>query len=285
MTDLNFVSGVQALHHPALDPIVLAITALGSTAACMVILPAIYWTVDRRRGWLLALVLLLFMEGNAIMKDFSRDLRPFQRDPSITRIGPAPESHAFPSGHAQAATILYGGLILLRPSIPAGIGWGALVFFIGVSRLYLGVHDGPDVLAGWAVGLLGVAVTGLLFRLERSGPARRDLDGWEFRGGWALLGLGLLAFAPSANALYAAVALTGAAILEGGAGRSMAADVPRRWPSRLARIPAGLIPLLLLLPAYAAAGSEDVGVRAGLIALLSAWIFLGAPVLFRRLGI
>ena len=287
MTGMNFVSWVQALHHPVLDPIVLTITALGSTAAYMVLLPVIYWTVDRRRGWLLVLVLLLFMEGNAIMKDFSRDLRPFQRSPSVTLVGPAPESYAFPSGHAQAAVLLYGGLFLLRPSLPAGFGWGALVFLIGVSRLYLGVHDGPDVMAGWAVGALGVAVTALLFRLERSESG--DLDGWGFRGGWAALGLGLLAFSPSAGALYAAVALTGAALLERGAGRLDLRGFQNignlgglAW---LGRIPAGLMPLLILAPAYAVTESGDVGFRAGLIALVSAWAFLGAPALFRRLGI
>jgi undecaprenyl-diphosphatase len=77
---------------------------------------------------------------------------------------------AFPSGHATLAAAVYGTLALLvlvggirgGRWLPAATGLMlvALVLAIGVSRVYLGLHDPTDVLAGWALGgLWAVAVT------------------------------------------------------------------------------------------------------------------------------
>ncbi len=72
---------------------------------------------------------------------------------------------SFPSGHAVAGTALYpllGWLALRGRGLGAwGYAAGFLVgVFIGLSRLYVGVHWPSDVLAGWAIGVVlsGVAV-------------------------------------------------------------------------------------------------------------------------------
>ena len=69
------------------------------------------------------------------------------------------ESFAFPSGHALAAATFYPLLayVLARrtacPSRRAAVLVGALLaLWIGLGRLYLGVHWPTDVLAGWALG-------------------------------------------------------------------------------------------------------------------------------------
>jgi undecaprenyl-diphosphatase len=71
--------------------------------------------------------------------------------------------YSFPSGHAVAGGALYPlvGWNLCRRSVNAsraGYAIGALFgLFVGVGRLYLGVHWPTDVLAGW---LLGFAESG-----------------------------------------------------------------------------------------------------------------------------
>jgi membrane-associated phospholipid phosphatase len=65
---------------------------------------------------------------------------------------------SFPSGHAVAGTAFYpllGWLALRargrgRAGYALGLGVGA---FVGVGRLYFGVHWPSDVLAGWAIGM------------------------------------------------------------------------------------------------------------------------------------
>jgi undecaprenyl-diphosphatase len=72
---------------------------------------------------------------------------------------------SFPSGHSMGSFVTYGMLtyILSRylPSWAAGIigaGLLLLVLFIGFSRLYLGVHFFSDVIAGYSVAMVWLAV-------------------------------------------------------------------------------------------------------------------------------
>lgn len=67
----------------------------------------------------------------------------------------------FPSGHAQHAVVLWGYLAwTTRKNLGAAV---ILVFLIGLSRVYLGVHFVSDVVGGWTIGLLwlvcGLAVS------------------------------------------------------------------------------------------------------------------------------
>lgn len=75
------------------------------------------------------------------------------------------DSFAFPSGHALAAATFYPLLayVLARDLPPrlrrAALLAGALLaLWIGLGRLYLGVHWPTDVLAGWALGAVQAAV-------------------------------------------------------------------------------------------------------------------------------
>ena len=83
----------------------------------------------------------------------------------------------FPSGHAFSAIVLFGMLFYLAPYL---INWKsgvvlirvltlALIFLIGVSRVYLGAHWASDVLGGYAYGFmtLTLLIQGLSWVLPR----------------------------------------------------------------------------------------------------------------------
>lgn len=82
---------------------------------------------------------------------------------------------SFASGHSITSMCVYGMLIyLMRTNMQNRTAANILtvclaipMVFVGISRIYLGVHYPTDVLAGW---LLGVAVitTYILFRRESS---------------------------------------------------------------------------------------------------------------------
>lgn len=67
---------------------------------------------------------------------------------------------SFPSGHAMVSTAFYGYLIYLlwksnmsqKKKVLGTILLSLLIFFIGNSRIYLGVHYATDVIAGFLVG-------------------------------------------------------------------------------------------------------------------------------------
>lgn len=71
------------------------------------------------------------------------------------------KSFSFPSGHAAISIALYGFLFLTiwrhdkhHLKNKTLILLGLLIFLVGLSRLYLGVHYFSDVLAGYLVGLI-----------------------------------------------------------------------------------------------------------------------------------
>lgn len=76
------------------------------------------------------------------------------------------DSASFPSGHATVAVAFYGFLAYLlfnniknkKYRAPIILAGAVLIFLIGFSRLYLGVHYLSDVLAGYLVGLLWLVV-------------------------------------------------------------------------------------------------------------------------------
>ncbi len=74
------------------------------------------------------------------------------------------QGYSFPSGHALGAVLFYGTLAYLGTRLCRMPGdrrvrrylfvsvCAAVVFWVGVSRVYLGVHFLSDVLAGWSAG-------------------------------------------------------------------------------------------------------------------------------------
>ena len=98
-------------------------------------------------------------------------------------------SLSFPSGHAMnsAAVYLTIGALLMRITdrralkvYSMGVAM-LLVFLIGVSRLYLGVHYPTDVLAGWVIGMSWAVLCWLVERWieHRSGLDRRRHQGLD----------------------------------------------------------------------------------------------------------
>ena len=81
-----------------------------------------------------------------------------------------------PSGHTASAAMIMGGALVLwgKDRMPApllaAVPVGLAVLF-GLSRLAVHAHSVPEVLAGGAVGLLGVA---MLWRLSGPRPALRS---------------------------------------------------------------------------------------------------------------
>ncbi len=77
--------------------------------------------------------------------------------PLYAQIGAA-DGFGFPSGHAVAAVVVYGGLAVLIGSRRGYAGAAMLCLLIPLSRIALGVHYLVDIVAGAAVGAAFLAI-------------------------------------------------------------------------------------------------------------------------------
>jgi undecaprenyl-diphosphatase len=283
MTGSELILYLQGLRSPLLDGIMLGVSSLGSRYAYMAILPFIYWLVDRRRGWVLAMVFLLWMQVNAVTKQATEVARPFQVDDRVTLIGPEPYTYAFPSGHAQGSMMIYGGLMAMYPSAISAVGYGSVIFLIGLTRLYLGVHWPLDVCVGWVFGVLGLVLMCVLFNLRLTNPeVFRD---WRIRLSWVTAGVGMTLLWPSKDTALAGATLAAVAMLEYCERKWIGFEDCRKISQWFARLAAGFIPAVALLAFYRSFYFESLWMRGMFFLGMGGWMILGAPYLFKKLKV
>ncbi|RFU66414.1 PAP2 family protein [Peribacillus saganii] len=96
---------------------------------------------------------------------------------------------SFPSGHSMGAIVLYGTLAIIvikivkmrSYKVVAGAGAFFLIFMVGLSRIYLGVHYPSDVVAGFAAGAAWLILCRLGLRIYEYQKQKRGLKA-ELRG-------------------------------------------------------------------------------------------------------
>lgn len=137
---------------PALDLPFKLFTFLGEELFFLLLLPGLYWSLDRRIGARVTLLFLLSTYFNFAAKTILDEPRPFQYDPRVRQLSEAPGG-GLPSGHAQNAVVVWGYLATQFERV--WLWWlaGLLVVLISLSRLYLGMHFPTDLLGGHALGL------------------------------------------------------------------------------------------------------------------------------------
>lgn len=149
---IDFIVAFQALGGWLVGPMKF-FSFLGSEDFFLFVLPLVYWCIDAGLGLRIGLILLASNNLNDIFKMAMHGPRPYWVSTSVQ--GMASETgFGIPSGHAQNAIGVWG---IMAARIGRTWGWvaaGAVILFIGLSRLYLGVHFPHDVLFGWFLGAL-----------------------------------------------------------------------------------------------------------------------------------
>lgn len=128
-------------------------TFLGTEYFYLLVLPILLWNLDPRLGLRLGFLLLSSGALNAILKVLFGLPRPYWVSRQIEAFA-SESSYGLPSGHAQNAVALWGGIaLILRRRLLLVLALG-LILLITVSRPALGVHYPLDSLAGLVVGLM-----------------------------------------------------------------------------------------------------------------------------------
>ena len=152
---------------------------LGTEEFFVLLLPLIYWCVDSSVGIRMTVILMLSTNINGALKMALHGPRPYWYSSSVRGLA-TETSFGIPSNHAQSAAVVWG---ILAAFLRKWWGWLAavlLIFLIGFSRLYLGVHFPQDVVLGWIIGGL---ILWLMLRfwnpvtawVKRQGAARQIL--------------------------------------------------------------------------------------------------------------
>jgi undecaprenyl-diphosphatase len=148
----------------SLDPFFLFVTQLGDPITVCVIAFCIgVWAFFQRSISLVAAaaaIPLTLLVGYCIKLIFERARPAIDLGYSLRL-----DSFSFPSGHSSGSMIAYGLLAYLAwcnlpPvwNVVVAITLGLVPFFVGLSRIYLGVHYPSDVLAGWLLGLAALLI-------------------------------------------------------------------------------------------------------------------------------
>jgi membrane-associated phospholipid phosphatase len=195
---------------PALDVPFKILTSLGDKEFFLLLMPLIYWSVDRQAGARLFMLLLLSACLNEVVKLLVDQPRPFKYDPRVLKLVHE-ESGGFPSGHTQSAVVVWGYLAWRFKKQFLWLLAGFLIVAIPLSRIYLGAHFPTDLIGGYAIGAL---LLFLFLRLDTTVASWFAKKGILFQLG-ATFGLPvlLILLIPSGNEdlLSAAGALAGVA--------------------------------------------------------------------------
>lgn len=175
---------VTSFRTPGLNQFFQFVTDLGDVYAYLIAttIAAIFFFFKLRNKkfifQLLGVLILSALANIALKKAFDR-ARPTIEHMVVV------ETLSYPSGHAMSAMAFYGFLTYLVFQIKMNkflrvflaVLFSALIFFIGLSRVYLGVHFPSDVVGGFVAGLIWVAFCVILFNiidLLRQRRMRRD---------------------------------------------------------------------------------------------------------------
>jgi membrane-associated phospholipid phosphatase len=116
-------------------------------------MPLVYWSIDAALGVRAGVILLAGTGLNLLFKMGMHGPRPFWVSTNVRALA-SETGFGIPSGHSQIGAGLWGMVASYYRRAWLWLAAILLVFLIGLSRLYLGVHFPHDVVVGWILGFL-----------------------------------------------------------------------------------------------------------------------------------
>ncbi len=163
--DTALLEAIHSIHTPLLDSIIAIATDSGGVIGVALITMVATTVFAIKRKYRAVVQLLLGVVGaaaiNLVLKSLFTRTRPDLWEQIVHEA-----SYSFPSGHAMASSALALSLVLILWHTRARwwvVGSAAVyMLFVGLTRLYLGVHYPSDILAGWILSAAWVALVAIL---------------------------------------------------------------------------------------------------------------------------
>ncbi len=145
----------QLRGHPAADRLFATASHVGDFSVIWHVIGIVRGAATGRPDQMVVLAALLGVESlvvNQGVKRLFRRERPTVMGDDRLRVR-TPRTSSFPSGHASSAA--FAAMVLSGWDGPrVGMLWWKLAAIVGISRAYVRIHHGSDVVAGALVGAL-----------------------------------------------------------------------------------------------------------------------------------
>lgn len=156
--DLLVRAAVHERAFPALTAVMRLITALGSEYFLVPLAALLVWRLDKRGERKTAYLLVTWILTAEVLLQLLKVLFHRPRPEVFFGLSSA-ETYSFPSGHSFVPAVYFG---ILAAILGAGRQGRAAVIvaaaLLGCSRVYLGYHYPSDVVAGWALAAVWLAL-------------------------------------------------------------------------------------------------------------------------------
>ena len=144
---------------------------LGNEEFFLLVLPLLYWSVDSSLGLRVGFILVTSNLLTNVGKLFFAAPRPYWLNPQVHAWWTTETTFGTPSGHALLAVSVWGIFAAYEKRKWIWVVSSVVIFFVGFSRIYLGVHFPHDVVVGWLFGAV------ILWAFVRY---------WEAAGAWLM---------------------------------------------------------------------------------------------------
>lgn len=175
MTDVTFILWLQLFSTELLDRFFIIVTMMGNPEYYMIIIPLLYWCVNKKQAFRFTIFFLLSSYINSVIKGATGRSRPAEDRVKILYNESTRGTTSFPSGHAQGTASLWFYAAYYLKKMWLTILAVVIILLVSTSRLYLGLHYPIDVIAG--IALAGVILIIFNFIYE---PISRGLSNLPF---------------------------------------------------------------------------------------------------------
>ncbi|QSX06377.1 phosphatase PAP2 family protein [Sedimentibacter sp. zth1] len=142
---IEIIKFIQTFSNAFLDVFFEALTLFGEETLLVVIASYVFLSIDKNKGYKLIFTIVSGTCFNAIIKNIFKIQRPIGIEGILSKRVETATGYSFPSGHTQASSTFWTTLCLIFKKKYLYIFSIILIFLVGLSRIYLGVHWPTDV--------------------------------------------------------------------------------------------------------------------------------------------
>lgn len=166
--EVQLIEWLQSFAGPLVTAIASFFTMFGEELVLVGILGFTYWCYDKKWAKYIGINLLAALLAGPLIKNIALRRRPYMDHEGIRCLRKvnqsadvmdiAAQGYSFPSMHSANTMTVFQSLARCMKKSWIGVLTAVIILGVGISRMYLGVHYPTDVLAGWLIGALVVAV-------------------------------------------------------------------------------------------------------------------------------